>query len=127
MRISVSVGVHPRPCDTQSEKSLNLNRPRKWGKSNSMASRRGSYSWPALAGALWRLLTLWSISFFLSCAPLGASAATMTRATLEPLFPPPLVVGEPSRVLPVWPIFRRLGSGLQHIGHTFETAGPQPA
>ena len=77
--------------------------------------------------ALWRLLTLWSISVFLSCTSPGAGAATMTRATLEPLFPPPLMVGEPSRVLPVWPIFQRNGSGLQHIGHAFETVDLEPA
>ena len=59
-------------------------------------------------------------------APQGAVAGVMTRATLEPLFAPPLMVGDRSPVLPAWPIFRREAAGPELVGHVFETVDLEP-
>jgi NosR/NirI family transcriptional regulator, nitrous oxide reductase regulator len=58
--------------------------------------------------------------------PQGGIAGTMTRATLEPLFPAPLMVGEKSPALAAWPIFRREQAGPQLVGHVFETVDLEP-
>ena len=58
--------------------------------------------------------------------PQHGMAGTMTRATLEPLFPAPLMVGEKSPVLAAWPIFRREAVGPQLVGHVFETVDLEP-
>jgi len=58
--------------------------------------------------------------------PQHGMAGTMTRATLEPLFPAPLMVGEKSPVLAAWPIFRREAAGPQLVGHVFETVDLEP-
>jgi transcriptional regulator of nitric oxide reductase len=63
----------------------------------------------------------------LAAAALDSRAATMTRATLEPLFAPPLMVGDKSPVLPAWPIFRREPAGPVLVGHVFETVDLEPA
>ena len=47
--------------------------------------------------------------------PLCALAGTMNRTTLELLFPPPLMVGEKSNLLPAWPIFRREAAGPELV------------
>ena len=54
-------------------------------------------------------------------------AGTMTRASLEPLFPAPLMLGDKSPALAAWPIFRREAAGLQLVGHVFETVDLEPA
>ena len=54
-------------------------------------------------------------------------AGTMTRASLEPLFPAPLMLGDKSSALAAWPIFRREASGPQLVGHVFETVDLEPA
>ena len=59
-------------------------------------------------------------------APQPGVAGTLTRTALEPLFPAPLMVGEKSAVLPAWPIFRREASGLELVGHVFETVDLEP-
>ncbi len=69
----------------------------------------------ALIGAL----ALWA-------APHDALAGTMTRATLEPLFPAPLMVGDKSPALAAWPIFQRNDAGPQLVGHVFETVDLEP-
>jgi NosR/NirI family transcriptional regulator, nitrous oxide reductase regulator len=69
--------------------------------------------------ALAALLALWG-------APQISVAGTMTRAALEPLFAPPLMVGEKSSLLPAWPIFRRDATGPELIGHVFETVDLEP-
>ena len=53
-------------------------------------------------------------------------AGTMTRASLEPLFPAPLMLGDKSPALAAWPIFRREAAGLQLVGHVFETVDLEP-
>ncbi|MEQ1683900.1 MAG: 4Fe-4S binding protein [Burkholderiaceae bacterium] len=58
--------------------------------------------------------------------PQHSRAGTMTRATLEPLFPAPLMVGEKSPALAAWPIFRREAAGPQLVGHVFETVDLEP-
>jgi transcriptional regulator of nitric oxide reductase len=58
--------------------------------------------------------------------PRHSLAGTMTRATLEPLFPAPLMVGEKSPALAAWPIFRREAAGPQLVGHVFETVDLEP-
>ena len=58
--------------------------------------------------------------------PQHSIAGTMTRASLEPLFPAPLMVGEKSPALAAWPIFRREAAGPQLIGHVFETVDLEP-
>jgi NosR/NirI family transcriptional regulator, nitrous oxide reductase regulator len=54
-------------------------------------------------------------------------AGTMTRASLEPLFPAPLMVGDKSPALAAWPIFRREANGPQLVGHVFETVDLEPS
>jgi polyferredoxin len=53
-------------------------------------------------------------------------AGTMTRASLEPLFPAPLMLGDKSPALAAWPIFKRGASGPQLVGHAFETVDLEP-
>ena len=60
-------------------------------------------------------------------APQPSAAGPMTRATLAPLFPAPLMVGEKSSLLPAWPIFRRSASGPELVGHVFETVDLEPS
>jgi len=56
----------------------------------------------------------------------GAHAGTLTRAQVEAMFPPPLLVGEKSTDLPVWPVFRRSGSGPELQHQVFETIDLEP-
>ena len=71
----------------------------------------------ALAAVLMALCALSSRSF----------AGTMTRASLEPLFPAPLMLGDKSLALAAWPIFKRDASaGPQLVGHVFETVDLEP-
>jgi NosR/NirI family transcriptional regulator, nitrous oxide reductase regulator len=83
---------------------------------------------PAVPRCRWRALL--SAGLLLCAAPLCALAGSMTRATLAPLFPPPLIVGDQSVVLPAWPIFRSStasnAAGPQLIGHVFETVDLEP-
>ena len=58
--------------------------------------------------------------------PHHSLAGTMTRTSLEPLFPAPLMVGEQSPALAAWPIFRREAAGPQLVGHVFETVDLEP-
>ncbi|OYU92625.1 MAG: hypothetical protein CFE45_22545, partial [Burkholderiales bacterium PBB5] len=55
-----------------------------------------------------------------------ARAGTLTRADVQALFPPPLLVGERSAQLPAWPIFRRNGAALDLHAHVFETIDLEP-
>ena len=71
----------------------------------------------------WALLLVLMALFGL---PQGSFAGTMTRATLEPLFPAPLMVGDKSPALAAWPIFKRDASGPQLVGHVFETVDLEP-
>ena len=73
-----------------------------------------------------RRLALIGLLMLLS-VPLCALAGTMNRTTLEPLFPPPLMVGEKSNLLPAWPIFRREAAGPELVGHVFETVDLEPS
>lgn len=69
------------------------------------------------AGLLWLLL----------CWPgWPAEAGSLSRADVQGLFPPPLVVGERSVDLPAWPIFRRTGAALELHAHVFETVDLEP-
>jgi len=58
--------------------------------------------------------------------PQASVAGTMTRASLEPLFPAPLMIGDKSPALAAWPIFRREAGGPQLVGHVFETVDLEP-
>ena len=83
------------------------------------------------AAAHWRdklglLLALMGLLLLLG-VPQGTLAGTLTRTTLEPLFPPPLMVGEKSKLLPAWPIFRREAAGPELVGHVFETVDLEPS
>ena len=59
--------------------------------------------------------------------PLHSVAGMMTRATLAPLFPAPLMLGDKSATLAAWPIFRRDDTGPQLVGHVFETVDLEPS
>lgn len=56
----------------------------------------------------------------------AARAGSLSRADVQALFPPPLVVGERSVDLPVWPVFRRSGAALELQAHVFETIDLEP-
>ena len=71
----------------------------------------------------WALLLVLMALFGL---PQCSVAGTMTRASLEPLFPAPLMVGDKSPALAAWPIFRRDATGPQLVGHVFETVDLEP-
>ena len=58
--------------------------------------------------------------------PQSSFAGTMTRASLEPLFPAPLMLGDKSPALAAWPIFKREAAGPQLVGHVFETVDLEP-
>ena len=77
--------------------------------------------------AAWRNVQRWTLLLTGLLAGLGpAAAGTLTRAGVQALFPPPLVVGERSADLPAWPIFQRTGAGLQLQAHAFETIDLEP-
>ena len=57
---------------------------------------------------------------------LPAHAGSLSRADVQALFPPPLVVGERPADLPAWPIFRRAGAALELQAHVFETIDLEP-
>lgn len=77
--------------------------------------------------AAWRNVQRWMLLLAGLLAGLGpAAAGTLTRAGVQALFPPPLVVGERSADLPAWPIFQRTGAGLQLQAHAFETIDLEP-
>jgi transcriptional regulator of nitric oxide reductase len=60
-------------------------------------------------------------------AALGsASAGTLSKADVEALFPPPMIVGEKLAHLPAWPVFVRTGQGPVLMNHVFETADLEP-
>lgn len=80
-------------------------------------------------GAPQRRITGWVLLLALLALcglPPTSSAGTMTRASLEPLFPAPLLVGEKSPALAAWPIFRHEVAGPQLVGHVFETVDLEP-
>lgn len=55
-----------------------------------------------------------------------AQAGSLSRADVQALFPPPLVIGERSPDLPAWPIFRHAGAALELQAHVFETIDLEP-
>jgi NosR/NirI family nitrous oxide reductase transcriptional regulator len=75
--------------------------------------------WPA------RLLAL-ALLFFALCAGLPAQAGTMTRDAMLKAFPPPLIVGEKDRELPVWPILKQDGTATPIIAYVFESIDMAP-
>ncbi len=50
-----------------------------------------------------------------------AQAGTMDRAAMEKAFPPPLIVGEKDRDLPVWPIFKQAATSTPIVAYAFES------
>ncbi|MCX7276289.1 MAG: 4Fe-4S binding protein [Burkholderiales bacterium] len=50
-----------------------------------------------------------------------AQAGTMDRAAMEKAFPPPLIVGEKDRDLPVWPIFKQSATSTPVVAYAFES------
>lgn len=67
-----------------------------------------------------------AVLLFTLCAGLPAQAGTMTRDTMRQAFPPPLVVGEKDRELPVWPIFKQDGTATPIIAYVFESIDMAP-
>lgn len=62
------------------------------------------------------------IAFLLFLLGLGfAQAGTMDRAAMERAFPPPLIVGEKDRDLPVWPIFKQSATSTPIVAYAFES------
>ncbi len=80
-----------------------------------------SRAWLKAFRALGLMAVLWLLG-----APQSGLAGSMTRATLEPLFPPPLMVGDQSAALAAWPIFKREAAGPALVGHVFETVDLEP-
>ena len=80
----------------------------------------------AARGAAW-LCWQWALCALGLLAPLlVARAGTLTRAQVEAMFPPPLLVGERHADLPVWPVYRRAGSGPELQHQVFETIDLEP-
>jgi NosR/NirI family nitrous oxide reductase transcriptional regulator len=52
---------------------------------------------------------------------MSAHAGVMTRASMEQMFPAPLVVGEKERDLPVWPIYRQELTSTTIAAYAFES------
>ena len=73
---------------------------------------------PALAAILLLLVAL--------CAWLPVQAGTMTRDAMLKAFPPPLIVGEKDRELPVWPILKQDGTAVPIIAYVFESIDMAP-
>lgn len=59
-------------------------------------------------------------------AGLPARAGTSSRADVQALLPPSMVVGERPAGLPAWPIFRRAGATLELQAPVFETIELEP-
>lgn len=72
-----------------------------------------------------RTLALMAVMWLIG-APQFSLAGTMTRVSLEPLFPAPLMVGDKNASLAAWPIFKRGETGPQLVGHVFETVDLEP-
>ena len=83
------------------------------------SSRRRSAGFRCAAALAAVLLVLCSL-------PQRSFAGTMTRASLELLFPAPLMLGDKNPSLAAWPIFRRDAGGPQLVGHVFETVDIEP-
>ncbi|WP_084181565.1 4Fe-4S binding protein [Polaromonas glacialis] len=64
--------------------------------------------------------------FFALCAWLPAQAGTMTRDAMLKAFPPPLIVGEKDRELPVWPILKQDGTATPIVAYVFESVDMAP-
>lgn len=91
----------------------------------------GHCSGAAILGAMdglaaGRLVRWWWLLVSLLAGLAPAAAGTLTRADVQALFPPPLVVGERPADLPAWPVFQRTGAGLQLQAHVFETIDLEP-
>ena len=56
----------------------------------------------------------------------AAAAGTLSRAQLEQMFPPPMMVGEKLAHVPAWPIFRRNGNAPELQNFAFETVDLEP-
>ena len=67
-----------------------------------------------------------AVLFFMLCAWLPAQAGTMTRDAMLKAFPPPLIVGEKDRELPVWPILKQDGTATPIIAYVFESIDMAP-
>ena len=59
-------------------------------------------------------------------ACMAAAAGTLTRAQIEPMFPPPMMVGEKLAHIPAWPIFRRNSTTPELQYFVFETVDLEP-
>lgn len=79
----------------------------------------------ALRPVAWRSLA-WILAFGCWLFAVTAHAGTLTRPQVEAMFPPPLLVGERHADLPVWPIYRRSGSGPELQHQVFETIDLEP-
>lgn len=69
---------------------------------------------------------LGALGVLLALACTAARAGTLTKADVESLFPPPLLVGEKLAHLPVWPVFVRGERGPVLQNHVFETVDLEP-
>ena len=78
-------------------------------------ARRGALAAPAIVLLLFAL-----------CAWLPAQAGTMTRDAMLKAFPPPLIVGEKDRELPVWPILKQDGTATPVMAYVFESIDMAP-
>jgi transcriptional regulator of nitric oxide reductase/polyferredoxin len=59
---------------------------------------------------LWLLLGLYCVQ-----------AGTLDRAAMERAFPPPFIVGDKDRDLPVWPIFKQAATSTPIVAYAFES------
>ena len=79
-----------------------------------------------LSSAVSRRWLAWAVSLLALLPAWPASAGSLTRADVQALFPPPLLVGERSADLPAWPVFRRDAGALALQAHVFETTDLEP-
>lgn len=59
-------------------------------------------------------------------AGLPASAGTLNKAELTRRFPAPLLVGERTGDIPVWPLFKQNGTATELVGYAFESIDLAP-
>ncbi len=74
--------------------------------------------WRGLRGLLWGGL--------LCVCALSAGAGVMTREALVRAFPPPLILGDRDRDLPVWPIYKQAATSAPVVAYVFESIDLAP-
>ena len=72
------------------------------------------------------LLRVWAVVIGLWAGALPADAGVMTHETMAQAFPPPLIVGEKDRDLPVWPILQQDLTSTRVMAYAYESIDLSP-